>query len=170
VIARSVLSDAEYARLAGDARREAADADACLHSVRSRLSPEERAAVDADPALKALFAVLETRGAKGAPRDVEAALIAGVSRTTLWRRIRAVFGCTYYAFVRRWRVDAAAPIYQCGKGNVRQGDVAKRTGLRTRSRLRAAFLACTGLLPTGRPPRSLVNAFTRGSPLFAGMA
>jgi AraC-like DNA-binding protein len=136
--------------------------------VRERLSPEQRAAVEADPALARLFLALDLLGAKEAPRDAAAARIALVSRTTLWRRCLASLGCTYFEFVRAWRAAAAALLYRCGKGHVRQDVAAKRTGLGSRSRLRAAFLACTGLLPTGGAPRSLAHDAWRGPPLFAG--
>lgn len=155
MIDRFALSEAVCGRLAADVRRAAAAADACLRSARSRLSPEERAAVEADPALERLFLALDLLGAKGAPRDVGAARIALVSRTTLWRRFCAVLKCTYFRFVRRWRAAAAALVYRRGKGHVRQDVAAERTGLRNRSRLRAAFIACTGRLPTGRWPRAL---------------
>jgi AraC-like DNA-binding protein len=134
----------------------------------ARLSPMQRRAVEEDPRLARLFLALDLLGPKGAPRGALAAQLALVSTTTLWRLFRAVLGCTYFKFVRRWRVAAAALIYRCGKGHLRQDVAAERTGFWTRSRLRAAFLACTGLLPTGRAPRSLASASRRRSPLFAG--
>jgi transcriptional regulator GlxA family with amidase domain len=134
----------------------------------ARLSPRQRRAVEADPRLDRLFGALDVLGTKGAPGTALAARLALVSTPTLWRLFRAVLGCTYFAFVRRWRVDAASAIYQGGKGHLRQDVAAERTGFWTRSRLRAAFLACTGLLPTGRAPRSLASASRRRSPLFAG--
>lgn len=164
---RFKLPEFVRARLAANMRRAAGDVDTRLRGARALLSPTQLAAVEDDPALARLFLGLDLLGAKDAPEDADAARLALVSRTTLWRRCVATLGCTFFEFKRAWRVAVAALIYRCGKGHVRQDVAAERTGLRTRSRLRAAFLACTGLLPTGVAPRSLARTAWRRSPLFA---
>lgn len=138
-----------------------------LRYASARLSPAQRRAVEQDPRLARLFVALDVLGPKGAPGTALATRLALVSTTTLWRLFCVVLGCTYFAFLRRWRVDAAAAIYQCGKGHLREDVAAERTGLRTGARLRAAFLACTGLLPTGVAPRSIARTTWRRAPLLA---
>jgi transcriptional regulator GlxA family with amidase domain len=141
-------------------------ADSLRHAT-ARLTPTQRAGVEAHAGLSRLFLALDVLGPKGAPGSSIAARIGLMSRTTLWRLFIANFGCTYFQFVRRWRVDVAEPVYRNGTAHLRQDVAAVRSGLGNRARMRAAFLACRGRLPTGRASPAVALTLDCGLPLFA---
>ena len=113
----------------------------------ARLTREQRESIDADPGLTRLFFALDVLGPKGAPGSSMAARLAGVSRTTLWRRFRAIFGHGYFHFVREMRVDALDLLYQVGRSTLRLEVAAERSGLGNAARARAAFIALRRPLP-----------------------
>jgi AraC-like DNA-binding protein len=129
------------------------------------LSARQRLLVEADERLARLFAHLDAMGPRRAPKRPVAADLADTSVSTLRRLFLAFMECTYTRFVRRWRVAAGEDVYD-GGARYTQKSVAVLVGLGNAARLRAAFLAVVGLLPTGRPSRARPRTMSRQLPLF----